>query len=85
MFSQGQGHATPLPGDLRICEFYEHETSLSSFVVPAPGMGVCSICIPLLQQLSKSPHGNFVLPDNSRQLAICHFLNAWKSSRFREG
>ncbi len=38
----------PLPRNLRIYKFYEHETSfyeheasLSSFVAPAPGMGVC--------------------------------------------
>jgi hypothetical protein len=51
-------HAAPLPRNLRICEFYEHETSfyeheaslyeheasLSSFVVPAPGMGVYAVC-----------------------------------------
>jgi hypothetical protein len=43
----GARHAVPLPRNLRICEFYEHETSfyeheasLSSFVVPAPGMGI---------------------------------------------
>jgi hypothetical protein len=37
-----QGHGMPLPRNLRICAFYEHETSLyeheaslSSFVVPA--------------------------------------------------
>jgi queuine tRNA-ribosyltransferase len=41
MLSQGQGHAVPLPRNLRIGEFYEHDASLSSFVVPAPGMGVC--------------------------------------------
>jgi transposase len=29
-------------------------------------------------------HGNFVPPGNSRQQAICHFLNACKISRLRE-
>jgi hypothetical protein len=30
------------------------------------------------------PHGNFVLPENSRKQAICHFLNARRISNLCE-